>query len=685
MYKRNAIATAIALAFAGPALAQNAVNPANPQPGSAAPTLSPVIVTGNPLGSDLFNLAVPADSLEGQQLRLKMKSTLGETLNSEPGVSSTYFGPNASRPIIRGLDSERVRILQNGSSSLDASTLSFDHNVPIAPIAVDRIEVIRGPAAILYGGSAIGGVVNVIDNRIATERNAPGTTGAVDGQYGSNNANAEGAARLNFGADNGMNFHIDGFDRSNSNLRIPGSAHSARQQAADIAAGNSTGAVGFLPNTGVDAWGGGLGTSYVAPTGYAGVSYSRYRSNYGTPADENVRIGMDQERADFAGEKRDLSGPLQSVKVKVGYSNYQHTEFDSGVPSQKFTNRGFDARIEARHARLGPLDGVVGFQGTRYDFAVLGDDPTTVLVPTTHNSNYGVFVFEQAKSGAFTFQFGIRSERAKSDADAAANLAMPTSRSFTANSAAAGAIYELTKEYSLALNVTHTERAPAPAELFSNGPHDATASFEVGNPDIGKEKSNGVDLALRKRSGRVTGSVGVFYNKFQNFIALIPSGVIEPVSGSEIFNYVGVPATFKGGEAQGKIRLFDAGYQVDLRLMADYTRAQNDLLDQPLPRIPPLRAGAGIDYISGAFGASIDVLHAFDQDRNAANEFPTDGYTLVNAALTYLIKTSAQARLELYLKGVNLLNQEIRFSTSILKDIAPAGGRGVVAGARLTF
>src|SRR5258706_11470208 len=226
MDKRNGIARAIALAFAGPTLAQTAANPANPQPGSAAPTLSPVIVTGNPLGSDLFNLAIPADSLEGQQLRLKMKSTLGETLNSEPGVSSTYFGPNASRPIIRGLDSERVRILQNGSSSLDASTLSFDHNVPIAPIAVDRIEVIRGPAAILYGGSAIGGVVNVIDNRIATERNAPGTTGAVDGQYGSNNANAEGAARLNFGADNGMDFHIDRVYPSNRNLRIPGAAHS---------------------------------------------------------------------------------------------------------------------------------------------------------------------------------------------------------------------------------------------------------------------------------------------------------------------------------------------------------------------------------------------------------------------------------------------------------------------------
>ena len=644
-----------------------------------------MIVTGNPLGSDLFDLAVPAGSLEGQQLRLKMKSTLGETLSGEPGLSSTYFGPNASRPIIRGLDSERVRILQNGSSSLDASTLSFDHNVPIAPIAVDRVEVIRGPAAILYGGSAIGGVVNVIDNRIATERNPLGVTGAVDGQYTTNNAGADGAARLNMGLENGVNFHMDGFNRSNGNLRIPGFAHSARQQAADIAAGNPTGAYGFLPNTQSDAWGGGLGTSYTTGTGYAGVSYSRYRSNYGTPADENVRIGMDQERADFAGEKRDLGGPLQSVKVKVGYSNYQHTEFDSGAESQTFTNKGFDVRLEARHAQIGPFEGVIGFQGTKYNFAVLGVDPTATLVPVTYNSNYGIFLFEQAKAGRFTYQFGLRGERAKSDAEPAVTFPVATSRSFSPKSAAAGVIYDLTKEYALALNLTHTERAPAPAELFSNGPHDATASFEVGNPDIGVEKSNGIDLALRKRSGRVTGSVGVFYNKFQNFIALIPTGAIDPASNSAIFNYVGVPATFMGGEVQGKIRLVDSGYRIDLRVMSDYTHAQNDLLDQPLPRMPPWRVGAGVDFVQGAFGASLDAVRAFEQNRLAANELPTDGYTLVNASVTYLVKMTAQSRMEMYLKGVNLLNQEIRYSTSVLKDVAPPAGAASLPERALRF
>src|SRR5258705_6777858 len=240
---------------------------------------------------------------------------------------------------------------------------------------------------------------------------------------------------------------------------------------------------------------------------------------------------MDQERVDLAGEQRELYGPMQSLKLKVGYSNYHHTEFDSGIPSQTFTNRGFDVRLEGRHAPMGPFEGVVGLQGTKYDFAVLGD-PTTTLVPNTHNHNYGIFLFEQAKRGSFTYQVGARLETAQSDADVAANNHMAQSRSFTPKSAAAGIIYNLTPVYALAANLTHTERAPSPAELYSNGPHDATASFEIGNPDIGKERSNGMDLALRKRSGMVTGSVGVFYNKFQNFIALIPSGMFDPTSGS---------------------------------------------------------------------------------------------------------------------------------------------------------
>jgi iron complex outermembrane receptor protein len=394
---------------------------------------------------------------------------------------------------------------------------------------------------------------------------------------------------------------------------------------------------------------------------------------------------MDQERADLAAERRDLGGPLQSIKMKVGYSNYRHTEFDSGEPSQTFTNKGFDVRLEGRHAQMGPFEGVVGFQGTKYNFAVLGVDPTTTLVPITYNSNYGLFLFEQAKSGAFTYQIGARVESAKSEAEPSSTSPFKQSNSFTPKSAAAGIIYTWNTAYALAANVTHTERAPSPAELYSNGPHDATATFEVGNPDIGKERSNGIDVALRKRSGTVTGSVGVFYNKFQNFIALIPSGTFEPVSGLQIFNYSGVPATLKGGEVQGKIRLIDAGYQVDLRVMSDYTHAQNDQLDQPLPRIPPWRIGSGLDYLRGPFGASLDVIYAFSQIRTSANELPTDSYTLLNATASYQVKATPQSRIDMYLKGVNLLNQDIRYSTSILKDIAPLGARGVIAGARLTF
>ena len=219
-----------------------------------------------------------------------------------------------------------------------------------------------------------------------------------------------------------MNFHLDGFDRDNGDLRIPGFAHSTRQIAADMAAGNPIGSVGTLPNTSSSAWGGGVGTSYVGKSGYAGLAYSSYRTNYGTPADENVRIDMNQQRGDFAAEMRDLGGPLQSVKLKVGYSNYRHAEVDSGIPSQFFMNRGFDVRVEARHSPDRPVRRASSASRAQsMTFAVLGD-PAGILLPPTQNQNYGLFMFEQAKSGRMTYQLGLRGERAKSDADPAPNL-----------------------------------------------------------------------------------------------------------------------------------------------------------------------------------------------------------------------------------------------------------------------
>jgi iron complex outermembrane receptor protein len=640
-------------------------------------------VTGNPLGSETFDLATPALSVDGRQLRLRMQNTLGETLTNEPGMSSTYFGPNSSRPTIRGLDSERVQILRNGAQSLDVATLSYDHNVPVEPITVDRVEVIRGPAAVLYGGSAIGGVVNVLDSRIATERNPRGVSGAIDTGYGSDNINRTGAVRLNVGLDNGLNLHFDGFDRANANLRIPGFQNSLLQMQRNVTAGLPPGGgFGSIPNTSASAEGGGIGGSYVADNGsYAGLSYGLYQTNYGTPAEETVRISMKQETINFAGEARELPG-FQSVKVKVGFTNYRHNELDAGIVEQTFATKGFNSRVEARHNDIGPFEGVIGFQGTNYSLGVLGLQP---LLPNTQNWSYGLFAFEQAKTGPVTWQAGANVARAQSDAAVGPNNPVPLSRGFTPVSVALGAVYTLTPDYALALNATHTERAPSPQELYSNGPHDVTGTFEIGNPDLKVERSNGVDLALRKRNGPWSGAVSVYYNKFQNFIFLTDTGLTDPGTGLPVFAYTGVPATFFGGEVQGKVRLVDAGYQLDLRGMSDYVHAQNDRLNEPLPRIAPLRVGAGFDYAKGPAGASVDLIRAWGQGRTEAFELPTNGYWLLNASLTYTVKTASQSRVDLYLKGVNLLDQQIRNSTSIIAQVAPYGSRGVVAGARLQF
>ncbi len=646
-------------------------------------TLPATTVTGSPVGSDTFDLAVPTLGLEGQQLRLRMQNTLGETLTTEPGMSSTYFGPNASRPTIRGLDSGRVQILRNGAQSLDVSTLSYDHDVPMEPITIDRVEVIRGPAAVLYGGSAIGGVVNVLDSRIATERNPLGASGALDAGYGSDNINRTGAVRLNVGLENGLNLHFDGFDRANANLRIPGYQNSLLQMQRNVTAGLPPGGgFGNIPNTSASAQGGGIGGSYVADGGsYAGLSYGLYQSNYGTPAEENVRISMKQESINFAGEARELPG-FQSVKMKVAFTNYRHNEIDSGEVDQTFATKGFNTRIEGRHNSIGPFEGVIGFQGTNYSLSVLGAEP---LLPNTQNWAYNLFAFEQTKTGPVTWQVGANVGRAQSDAAVGPNTPVPLSRSFTPYSLAVGAVYALTSDYALALNATHTERAPSPQELYSNGPHDVTGTFEVGNPDLKVERSNGLDLALRKRNGPWTGAVSAFYNKFQNYIFQTDTGLTDPGTGLPIFLYTGVPATFWGGEVQGKVRLVDAGYQVYLRGMSDYVHAQNDRLNQPLPRIAPLRVGAGLDYAKGPAGATVDLIRAWGQGRTEAYELPTNGYWLLNASVTYTVKVTPQSRVDLYLKGVNLLDQQIRNSTSILAQVAPYGSRGVVAGARLQF
>ncbi|WP_416199329.1 MAG: TonB-dependent receptor [Pseudomonas helleri] len=647
--------------------------------------LQPQVITGNPLGSS--QLASPTTVLEGDDLTLQQQGSLGETLNKQPGVSSSYFGPGASRPIIRGLDGDRIRILRNGVGALDASSLSYDHAVPLDPVNVERIEIVRGPAALLYGGNAIGGVVNTFDNRITTEA-INGIQGAGELRYGGADTTRSSAGKLEAG--NGtFALHLDANARQFNDLKIPGYA---RDRHAPEGEDDSDQKKGRLSNSSGRQDGGAVGGSYTWDDGYAGISYSNYDSNYGSPAEDDVRIRMKQDHYAFASEIRNLQGPFSSLKLNAGYTDYEHREIEGGEVGTTFKNKGYEARVEARHVPIGPLNGVIGAQVNRNEFSALGEE---AFVPQTDTTTGALFILEELQATErLKLSLGGRLEHTVVDPNAKGNErfeAADNSKRFTAGSLSSGAVFTLTPIWSLAATLGYTERAPTFYELYANGAHVATGTYELGNPNLSKEKAVSSDLALRFDNGTHNGSVGVFYSHFSNYIGLLGTGRTlndegEPdASGIPEYTYSGVRARFVGFEAKDHWKLGESAYgKFALELSGDYTRATNLDTGEALPRIAPLRLSSGLLWELNRWQARVDVEHASNQGRVPDNESGTNGYTTLGASAGYNFTVGGSQWLA-FVKGDNLTDQTVRYASSILRDIAPAPGRSVEVGLRTTF
>ncbi len=632
--------------------------------------LPTVAVTGNPLGLDANQLIVPVTVLNGRELSLKRESTLGETLNGMPGVSSTSFGPNASRPVIRGLDAERVRITQNGVGVVDASSLSFDHAVSVDPLIIEQIDVIRGPAALLYGGSAVGGVVNAVDHRIPTEK-LEGITGRTEARLGgpANESNMAGVVDVGNGQ---IAIHADAYARKSNDLTIPGFAVSNRKALVDGTLQTNN---GTLKNSSATSDGGALGASLTFDNGYLGASYSGFNSNYGTVAEQNVRIDMKSQRWDIASEFTDLGNIVNRVKFRLAHTDYQHQEIDAGIVGTTFKNSGIEGSLEAGHAKIGNMSGVVGLQFQNTTFAALGEE---AFVPSTNSQSKALYVYEELPIEQFKFSLGGRTEYTTVDAGAWAKNPSAQNASFNPTSYALGGLYAFTPNWTLASNISHNERAPSYFELYANGAHLATGQYELGNSSFSKERSNGIDAQIRWKDGKNSFSAGPYYTRFSSFIGLLETGNLQ--AGLPEAKFTALPASFKGFEAEGKFNLHD---NLDLKLTGDYVRATNLSSGEALPRIAPLRVGAGLQYQKNSFGARLNVLHAFAQERIASNELATNGYTNLSALITYKLPT--KVNVELFAKANNLLNQDIRDSASFLKDIAPQGARSVMIGLRSDF
>ena len=663
-----------------------------PQPAHDKDVLSldTVVVSAGPDGRTAFDLAQGTSILASDELHRRAQATLGETLSGTAGVNSTYYGPGASRPIIRGLGGDRIRVLNNSVGALDASNISPDHNAAVEPLFAERVEVLRGPSTLLYGSSAVGGVINVIDNSIPSAESDGLLHGAVEGRaFGAANERA-GVASLGFGRP-GIAFRVNALKLKTDDVDIPGVARSDAGAPANQP-------VGTLPNSAIETQSASLGSTLFWEAGRLGAAISRYETVYGVPTgdDPPVSIDMKQTRLDLSGEVTQPFGVFRSAKARMGFGQYRHSEKDGDEIATTFENKAWEGRLELPHLALGELTGTVGVQGAYSDFSAVGEE---VVTPPSRTGSGAVFVLEELKRDPVTFQFGARYER-QSIALGAVDPALPVLPNYAAYSqekksqgglsASLGAVYYPAKDYSIGFSAAYTERLPTAQELFSNGPHGGTGAYEVGSTTLGSEKSLGFDLSLRKRTGFVTGTVSVFLHKFSDYIyeqELAPAAIpaANNPDGLTPYQFVAKDADFHGAEADIILHLVERDeYHLHLDLMSDYVRAEQTTDRTPLPRIPALRYGARLCFEDPRWNTGAEVRHTDRQDRFTTTETATPGYTLINAHADYLI-AAGRMNYTLFVRGDNLTNVTARVHSSFLKDFAPLPGRGISVGVRATF
>jgi iron complex outermembrane recepter protein len=676
----------------------------NSPPDGATPTLKEVVITGNPLNAN--DLVQPTVQYSGMGLALRSQTTLGETLNTTPGVSSTYFGPNASRPIIRGLDGDRIRILGNGSANMDVSGLSYDHAVAMDPLSVERIEVLRGPGALLYGGNAVGGVVNVIDNRIPREAMFDakgGITGKANVGLSSANRGKDGSFLLEGGTDR-YALHADGFKRKTKNLRVP--------VALSCTQGDATTVSKQICNSASDSEGGAVGGSIFFDKGYLGASTSRYNNTYGTVAEDEVTIRMRSQQHALAGEIRDLNGFIQSIKGQWSYTDYRHTEFDAETPATTFKNKGNDLRLEARHAKFGRLDGVIGLQTENTKFSA---DGAEAFAPYSNTRQKALFAYEELGMPWGRFSFGGRWESVSVDSSGSplTSRFFVGNRNFKPKSYALGTLVNLNSQWQVTSNLSWSGRAPKYYELYADGPHAATGTYEVGDPTFRTEKSVNLDAGVQWKSGAHRFGLTAFVNRFKNYISLESTGSTRDTDGNgaaglgvtdcgdgssvesgcaaEIlpeYAYRQVRARFTGFEASGNVRLLGNASTLDLELRGDLVRAANRNTGEPLPRIAPVRLGATLVWSQGPWSARLGFDRTAAQNRVPVGQLSTAGYTLWNAAMTYRMKAGA-SNLMWFAKLENIGNALGYSATSILTQTAPGKaplpGRNLKLGLQMSF
>ena len=700
------IALAYLLAGASaPVLAQSIPQPVvvaavdAPDAGVHTDISAEIIVTA-PFERDRSTILSGVTILQGSELTRQLRSTIGDTLSRQPGVSSTSFGPNASRPILRGFQGERVRILSDGIGSFDVSNTSVDHAVIINPQFADRIEILRGPASLMYGSSAIGGVVNVIDKRIPRVVPAEPIHLDVLGNYGSAATERSGAGVVEVPVTEHLVVHADASYLKTDDLRIGGYVLSAPARAEALASPDPQARAlallqGRLPNTASKTWNVGAGAAYIDDNGSLGIGYGHYDSLYGVPArfdlatgqGEAVRLKVKQDRWDLRSEINVGGDVIDTIKVRAGYANYRHSEIaENGDIGTTFFNKGLEGRVEVSQAKhdfgSGTWRGGTGVQLFTRDFDVIG---TEAFIPRNQTVQLGVFTLQEFDFGSLKAEFAGRYENSKVKSSVSDFRGSPVfvDRSFDLFSGSAGASYGLFGQWRLGVNLSHTERSPAAEELLANGPHAGTQAYEIGSPDFVKERANGAEIVLRGKGDIYTFEASVYFNKFNNYIYDVQTGAV--LDDLPVFQYRQATARYLGAEVQGDItvaRFGDTALKLDA--LADYTDAK--LLDGlgPVPRIPPFRVLAGASVNGSNWDARAEVEHSASQTRVAQNETSTAAFTLINAAFSFR-PFADRKDTAIVISANNIFDVDARRHASFLKDFAPLPGRDIRVSLRFTI
>ncbi|MDP5279781.1 TonB-dependent receptor [Sphingomonas sp. DG1-23] len=643
--------------------------------------------------------------LAAEELTREMRPTIGETLASQPGVSATSFGPNASRPVLRGFTGDRARLLIDGIGSIDVSNTSADHAAIINPLTADRIEVLRGPSALLFSPSSIGGVVNVIDSRIP--RRLPESPLHADGiaTYGSASDERSVSGAVDVPVAGKLVVHADGSWSKTGDLRSGGyvltpalRAQAAASDEAEIQ--ELAGLKGKIPNTAARTWDIAGGAAIVDERGSLGFSVARYDSLYGVPIRyaveehdhdhgdeeehdhghaEGVRLHAKQTRFDVRGDVLTETAGIHQIRMRLAAADYRHDEIeDTGEIGTTFYSQGFEGRVELVQETHGEWEGVTGGQFSTRNTRIVGEEK---FLPRTESNQYGLFTLQSLDFGKLKAEAALRYEHNSLRAQADEDIGNPRlDRGFDSVSASLGASYALADHLRLGVNASRSERAPTQEELFANGPHAGTQAFEIGNPDFTTEKAWGLEGTLKGSGDGWSLSAAAYYNWFTDYIYDSPTGAIE--DDLPVFQYNQADARYYGFEVQGSARLARlGGFAVNADALADYVHAE--LVDQgPVPRIPPLRVMGGLEAQSDALTGRVEVEHSFEQDRVTDFETPTSGFTLVNASIAWK-PFGAGSNTSLMLSANNIFDVEARRHTSVLKDYAPLAGRDLRATLRV--